>query len=120
MFVWHIYSVDPLRTYININAGVGEGAAKIRSSNAPLANGFDSIFGLCATSITLSLIGLTGLVASFHSIIYAYGRQILALSRAGYFPRVWSLTLKKNKTPFVALIGGSHRMFSRIDLDRVL
>ena len=31
--------------------------------------------------------GLAGLVASFFSIIYAYSRQLFALSRAGYLPR---------------------------------
>ncbi len=36
--------------------------------------------------------GLAGLVASFFSIIYAYSRQLFALSRAGYLPRVLSLT----------------------------
>lgn len=92
---------------LTINTGVNGGAAKIGTSNAPLADGFASIFGLGTTSILLSLIGLTGLIASFHSIIYAYGRQIFALSRAGYFPRIWSLTLQKRKTPFVALIGGA-------------
>jgi ethanolamine permease len=54
----------------------------------------------------LVLVGLTGLIASFHSIIYAYGRQIFALSRAGYFPRFWSLTMPSRHTPHVALIGG--------------
>jgi ethanolamine permease len=47
--------------------------------------------------------GLAGLIASFFSIIYAYSRQLFALSRAGYLPRVLSLTGKR-KTPYVALI----------------
>ncbi|MCZ2996144.1 ethanolamine permease, partial [Acinetobacter baumannii] len=31
----------------------------------------------------VNLVGLAGLIASFFSIIYAYSRQIFALSRAG-------------------------------------
>lgn len=51
----------------------------------------------------VNLIGLAGLIASFFSIIYAYSRQIFALSRAGYLPRSLSLT-NKNKAPVLALI----------------
>lgn len=51
----------------------------------------------------ISTVGLTGLIASFHSIIFAFGRIIYALSRAGYFPRFLSLTGPR-KTPYPALI----------------
>lgn len=47
--------------------------------------------------------GLAGLVASFFSIIYAYSRQLFALSRAGYLPRWLSLTGAR-RTPYWALI----------------
>lgn len=53
----------------------------------------------------LTLIGLTGLIASFHTIIYAYGRVLFALSRAGYFPR-WISVTSQNHTPHIALILG--------------
>jgi ethanolamine permease len=42
-------------------------------------------------------------VASFFSIIFAYSRQLFALSRAGYLPRWMSLTGKR-RTPYWALI----------------
>src|SRR3989344_3613608 len=51
----------------------------------------------------VNLVGLAGLIASFFSIIYAYSRQIFALSRAGYLPRKLSQT-NKSKAPVVALI----------------
>ena len=90
------------------NAEGACGAAAIGVSGAPLADGFIAIFGSGSfMSIVLILIGLTGLIASFHSIIYAYGRQIFALSRAGYFPRMWSITHPRFRTPHVALIGGA-------------
>lgn len=47
--------------------------------------------------------GLAGLVASFFSIIYAYSRQLFALSRAGYLPKWLSLTGTRH-TPYWALI----------------
>ena len=40
----------------------------------------------------LALVGLTGLIASFFTIIYAYGRNTFSLSRAGYFPKWLSVT----------------------------
>ncbi len=51
----------------------------------------------------INLVGLLGLIASFFSIIYAYSRQTFALSRAGYLPRILSVT-DKRKTPALALI----------------
>jgi ethanolamine permease len=45
-------------------------------------------------------------IASFHTIIYAYGRVLFALSRSGYFPRWISVTGKRH-TPYVALILGA-------------
>jgi ethanolamine permease len=46
-------------------------------------------------------------VASFHSIIFAFGRQIYSLSRAGYFPHFLSVTHGEHKTPNVALYTGA-------------
>jgi ethanolamine permease len=51
----------------------------------------------------VSVVGITGFVASFHSIIFAFSRIIYALSRAGYLPRFLSLTGAR-KTPFLALV----------------
>ena len=51
----------------------------------------------------VNFVGLAGLVASFFSIIYAYSRQIFALSRAGYLPRGLSVT-NRNKAPVLALV----------------
>jgi ethanolamine permease len=51
----------------------------------------------------VTIVGLTGLVASFHSIIFAYSRIIYALSRAGYIPRALSVTGSR-RTPYLALV----------------
>jgi len=88
-----------------LNTGVS-GAAAIGASNAPLADGFQAVFGPGATTVILTLVGLTGLVASFHTIIYAYGRVLFALSRAGYFPR-WISPVNRHHTPQRALVLGA-------------
>ena len=90
-----------------LNSGVHGGAAVIGVSDAPLANGFEAVFGGGATTAVLTLVALTGLIASFHTIIYAYGRVLFALSRAGYFPRWISVTGKNTRTPHYALIVGA-------------
>src|ERR1043165_4775252 len=46
-----------------------------------------------------------GLIASFHTIIYAYGRQIYSLARAGYYLPFMSLT-NARKVPHMALYAG--------------
>jgi ethanolamine permease len=54
-------------------------------------------------SAFINLVGLAGLIASFFSIIFAYSRQIFALSRAGYLPRFLSLT-NHRRSPVPALV----------------
>jgi ethanolamine permease len=71
----------------------------MQSSGNPLVEALgDSI-----SAKVVNYIGLAGLVASFFSIIYAYSRQLFALSRAGYLPKSLSVT-NKRKAPVLALI----------------
>ena len=51
-------------------------------------------------------IGLFGLVASFHSLIIGYSRQIFALSRSGFLPKFLSSVNSKFQTPHWALVAG--------------
>jgi ethanolamine permease len=90
-----------------LSAGMPPGVAKLGTIEAVLYESFQNILGAGASSKVLALVAVAGLVASFHAIIFAYGRQIYSLSRAGYFPRVLSLTLPRRKTPHVALITGA-------------
>ena len=66
-----------------LNTGVGGGAATIGTSATPLFDGFKAVFGEGTAASVLALIGLIGLIASFFTIIYAYGRNTYSLSRAG-------------------------------------
>jgi len=86
-----------------LSSGIPPGAAAIARSKEPLSEGLRAIFGDYFLAKALSLLAVAGLVASFHTIVFAYGRQIFSLSRAGYFPRWLSLTHGRRQTPERAL-----------------
>ncbi|MGH3924337.1 MAG: amino acid permease, partial [Pseudonocardiaceae bacterium] len=90
-----------------LNTGVDGGAASIGVSATPLFDGFKAVFGDGTAAELLALIGLTGLIASLFTIIYAYGRNTYSLSRAGYFPKWLSVTSSTRNTPHRALIAGA-------------
>ncbi|HLE99091.1 MAG TPA: ethanolamine permease [Gaiellaceae bacterium] len=90
-----------------LNTGIEPGAAVIGESGEPLLEGLKTIFGDGTSASLLGLIAVAGLVASFHTIIFAYGRNIFSLSRAGYYPHFLSITHGKRQTPYVALAAGA-------------
>lgn len=82
----------------------GAGASLMQAHGAPLVGALEVVYGKgSAVAVFVNIVGLAGLIASFFSIIFAYSRQVFALSRAGYLPRFLSLTTKR-KAPAVALI----------------
>jgi ethanolamine permease len=84
----------------------GGGSAEIQKSGAPLTDAIASpnaYGGKNALFTIINVVGIAGLIASFYSLIYAYSRQIFALSRAGYIPRWLSVTSRRH-APWVALI----------------
>ncbi|BBX16501.1 ethanolamine permease [Mycolicibacterium duvalii] len=85
-------------TVLVLTTGAG-GAAAMSESGNPLVEAL----GSSTWATVVNYIGLAGLVASFFSIIYAYSRQLFALSRAGYLPTVLSVT-NRRKAPTLALI----------------
>ncbi|CAN5811561.1 amino acid permease [soil metagenome] len=89
-----------------LNSSIPPGTAGLSKSGQPILDGFAVLYG-GGLAKALSAVAVAGLVASFHAIIFAYGRQIYSLSRAGYFPRALSVTNAARKTPGLALaIGG--------------
>lgn len=90
-----------------LNAGISPGSAELSESGEPLLDGLKTIFGDGTSASLLGLAAVAGLVASFHTIIFAYGRNIFSLSRAGYYPHPLSVTHGTRHTPHVALILGA-------------
>ena len=91
--------------YLNPSVS-GVGAKALGASGEPLLDGLRAIFGSDLANI-MAAVAVIGLVASFHAIIFAFGRQIYSVSRAGYFPSVLSITHGTRKTPHIAMIVGS-------------
>ena len=81
------------------------GSEAVSVAGEPLLDGFRAMVGDGAAAV-LALFALIGLFASLQGIMFAYGRNMYSLSRAGYYPKVLSLTGKR-KTPYVALIVGA-------------
>ncbi len=84
----------------------GVGAFGLGTSLEPLLDGFRGIYGQGGV-VLLGIVALTGLIASFHTILYAQGRQIYSLSRAGYFPTFLSVTHRDYRTPHFAMLAGA-------------
>src|SRR3569833_3734693 len=89
-----------------MDANKMHGAFSLSTSGEPLLDGIRVIYGTGLAKV-LALLAVSGLIASFHTIIFAFGRQIYSLSRAGYFPSFLSITHGERKTPHVALIAGA-------------
>ncbi|MFT2817793.1 amino acid permease [Leifsonia sp. A12D58] len=87
-----------------LNTGI-LGADATGTATEPLLDGFRVIVGDEAAAV-LALFALIGLFASLQGIMFAYGRNMYSLSRAGYYPKFLSLTGKR-QTPWVALVAGA-------------
>ena len=79
------------------------GAEALANSGNPLPQAASDVYGRGWVYWLTTVVGLTGLIASFFSIIYAYSRQIFSLSRAGYLP-TWLSKTNPRHTPHWALI----------------
>ena len=86
--------------------GVGDwkGLANI---NDPLPQAMKIVVGSSSGWLHLLVaIGLLGLIASFHGIIMGYSRQIFALARAGFLPKVLATVHPRWRTPHWAILAG--------------
>lgn len=96
-----------------LNASIGSvedgklhGSFSLATSAEPLLDGFRVVYDADLAKL-LALCAVIGLIASFHTIIFAFGRQIYSLSRAGYYPAIMSVTHGSRKTPHFALFTGA-------------
>jgi ethanolamine permease len=88
---------------LTIAPGAG-GSEALSDSDNPLPAAIDEAKGEgTGVGDFVNYVGLAGLIASFFSIIFAYSRQLFALSRAGYLPRGLSVTSGR-KVPVIALL----------------
>ncbi|NEM89740.1 amino acid permease [Galbitalea soli] len=87
-----------------VNTGVN-GATAIQKSGQPLLDGFALMVPKSLAGI-LAVFALIGLLASLQGIMFAYGRNLYSLSRAGYYPKFLSVTGKR-QTPVIALVLGA-------------
>ena len=89
---------------ILFTAAGGAGADALKGSDNPLPEALAIAYSEDAfVTDFVNWAGLAGLIASFFSIIFAYSRQLFALSRAGYLPRQLSVTGGR-RTPYIALV----------------
>jgi ethanolamine permease len=87
-----------------LNPGL-TGSEQLGPSGEPLLDGFRAMVPDELAAV-LSAFALIGLLASLQGIMFAYGRNMYSLSRAGYYPKFLSLTGKR-QTPWVALVVGA-------------
>ena len=85
--------------------GVGDWRA-LSNINDPLPQAMKGVVGENSNWMHMLVwIGLFGLVASFHGIMYGYSRQFFALARAGFLPRGLA-KLSRFQTPHRAILAG--------------
>lgn len=87
-----------------LNTGI-LGAQATGEAGEPLLDAFRVIVGDTWAAV-LGLFALIGLLASLQGIMFAYGRNMYSLSRAGYYPRAFSVTGKR-QAPWAALLVGA-------------
>lgn len=103
--IWGLISLVACAAIVFFLNPAVTGSAALAESDEPLLDGFRA-FLPPGWAAALSAFALIGLLASLQGIMYAYGRNLYSLSRAGYYPKVLSLTGSR-QTPFVALSAGA-------------
>ena len=107
--VWGIVTLAFFALLVLVLNPAVTGSSAIASgadSGEPLLAGF-RVFLPESVAAVLAIFALVGLLASLQGIMFAYGRNMYSLSRAGYYPKFLSLTGKKTQTPWVALLVGA-------------
>lgn len=87
---------------VGLSASAPPGAEALGRSNEPLLDGFRAIYGEGIGRV-LALFAVLGLIASLHTLLYACGRRLFSLGRAGYLPVSLALTSRRHGVPHVAL-----------------
>ncbi|MFC7049999.1 ethanolamine permease [Emcibacter nanhaiensis] len=89
---------------ILLSAPGAAGSGTLVEGADPLMIAFTRVYGPDhPLRYIINISALVGITASFFSLIFAYSRQVFALSRAGYLPRFLSVT-NKRKAPYMAIL----------------
>jgi len=106
-YITGILTLVALAIGVMLFAGGAGDWTKLASLNAPLPEAMKNIVSPSSVWFHMLIyLGLFGLVASFHGIILGYSRQIFALARESYLPKVLSAVHPKFKTPWLAILAG--------------
>lgn len=98
--------------------GVGNWST-LSNINDPLPQAMKIIVGPSSGWLHMLVwLGLFGLIASLHGIIFGYSRQIFAQARSGYLPSVFSHIHPRLQTPWVAILAGGIAGIAAIYSDR--
>jgi len=103
--IWGMVSLIVCAAIVFVLNPAVTGSAALQTSAEPLLDGFRAFLPSSLAAV-LSAFALIGLLASLQGIMYAYGRNLYSLSRAGYYPKALSLTGSR-QTPYIALIAGA-------------
>ncbi|WP_018609606.1 ethanolamine permease [Uliginosibacterium gangwonense] len=106
-YIGGILTLVVLAIGVMVFAG-GSGDWKALSNiNDPLPQAMKRVVGDSSGWLHMLVwLGLFGLIASFHGIILGYSRQIFALSRAGFLPKMFAEVHPRFKTPHKAILAG--------------
>jgi ethanolamine permease len=91
------------------------GSAALVDSTNPLPAAAEVALGRGVVYWLTTIVGFAGLMTSFFAIIFAYSRQIFALSRAGYLPR-WLSKTNRRGAPHWALIAPAIAGYAAIQI----
>ncbi len=106
-YIGGIATLALLAIGVMVFAGGSGDWRQLANINDPLPQAMKMIVGSQSGWLHMLVwLGLFGLLASFHGIIIGYSRQIFALSRAGYLPKVLGTIHPRRGTPVAAIAAG--------------
>lgn len=106
-YVTGILTLVALAVGVMVFAGGAGDWTKLSNINDPLPQAMKAIVGSSSGWLHMLVwLGMFGLVASFHGIIFGYSRQIFALAREGYLPHYFAKIHPRFNTPHRAVIAG--------------
>jgi ethanolamine permease len=106
-YITGVLTLTALAFGVMIFAGGSGDWTTLANLNDPLPQAMKRVVGASSGWLHMLVwLGLFGLIASFHGIIMGYARQIFALSRAGFLPKMFAALHPRFRTPHIATIAG--------------